>query len=231
MENQNDIFFSGEANAWYSRNKSALSEAGVSQTYLPFEISELCKQLEPFRNDIEYVLEIGCSNGKKLEAICNILDSRGEGLEPSNVAVADGNERLSKSNVKLTCGTADKLPFEACTFDLVYFGFCAYLFDRSKLLSALAEADRVLKPGGFLAITDFDPGNKYRRPYIHSPGLYSYKQDYSKAFIESGLYYLISKSSFSHQNHFFDKNFDERVSLTLMYKELDSYPLSSSQFS
>ena len=229
MRNQNDIFYGGEANAWYTRNKSILSEASVSIEKLPFEISELCKQLMPFRNEIGYVLEIGSSNGIKLEAICNILDSRGEGLDPSNVAVADGNARLAKSQIKLTCGTADKLPFESGIFDLVYFGFCAYLFDRTKLLSALAEADRVLKTGGFLAITDFDPGSNCKRPYIHNPGIYSYKQDYSKTFIESGLYYLVSKASFSHQNLFFDKQFDERVSLTLMYKELDPYPLSTSQ--
>lgn len=226
MENQNDIFYGCEANAWYSRNKSVLSEAGVSLGQLPFEISELCKQLDPFKNDIRNVLEIGCSNGRKLEAICNILDSCGEGLDPSNLAVAEGNERLGQSRINLTHGTADRLPYEACSFDLVYIGFCAYLFDRSKLLSAFAEADRVLKVGGFLAITDFDPGNKSKKHYIHKPGIYSYKQDYSKSFIESGLYYLVSKTSFSHQNEFFEKNFDERVTLTLMYKELDPYPLN-----
>lgn len=227
MINQNHVFRDGEADGWYARNREHLAQATASSESLPFEIEALCRPLEPFRGQINHVLEIGCSSGQKLECICTTLEASGAGLDPSARATEEGNQRLEGRDIQLFCGTADKLPFEAARFDLVYFGFCLYLFDRSSLLTALAEADRVLRPGGFLAITDFDPGIKSRRPYVHHPGVFSYKQDYAKFYTESGQYYLCEKKSFSHRQAHFDTDMDERVSLSILYKEPAPYPLAT----
>lgn len=224
MLNQTQIFQDGEADQWFARNKAHLNEIEYPNSPCPHEIQSLVNVLSPFKSEINSVLEIGCSSGQKLEYLCHGLDATGRGIDPSAEAVKVGASRLSYSDILLSCGTADALPYESNTFDLVYFGFCMYLFDRSKLLAAVAEADRVLKPGGFLAITDFDPGEKGKRPYSHKSHVFSYKQDYSRCFTDVGLYYLLAKSSFSHARNHFDPIAGERISLSVLYKEKDPYP-------
>ncbi len=215
---QSAIFLDGEGDNYFSRNRAALDASrGAS------EILWLAQALSPFQDKIDSVLEIGCSNFAKLEQICRLLDAMGQGIDPSKQAVDEGNRRLSGKTARLQVGTASRLPFEESSFDFVYFGFCLYLLDRQDLFAAVAEADRVLKSGGFLAITDFDPIHRHKRPYRHKDGVFSFKQDYSKVFIESGLYYLVSKNSFSHRQLFFDADGDERVSTTLLFKEVDAY--------
>jgi SAM-dependent methyltransferase len=222
--NQNQVFKSGEADGWYQRNKDGLRGKDPAVPQGSVDVGEICSVLAPFKNEISATLEIGCSSGLKLEAICNSLGSSGAGIEPSQLAVDDGNLRLRGTDICLSCGTSDRLPFEAASFDLVIFGFSLYLFDRANLMTALAEADRVLRAGGFLAITDFDPGTNQKRPYIHRAGVFTYKQDYAKTYVESGMYYLISKRSFSHRRPFFDVEPSERVSVSILYKEKDGYP-------
>ncbi len=216
--NQSAIFLGGEGDNYFRRNKAAIEVSSTAS-----EIAWLGHALSPFKSKMSSVLEIGCSNGAKLEQICGLLDAKGQGIDPSKQAVDEGNQRLSGSRVHLHVGAASRLPFDRGTFDFVYFGFCLYLLDRQDLFAATAEADRVLKSGGFLAITDFDPIRRHKRPYHHKEGVFSFKQDYSRSFTESGLYYLVSKNSFSHRQLFFDVDGDERVSTTLLFKEFDAY--------
>jgi ubiquinone/menaquinone biosynthesis C-methylase UbiE len=228
MNSQDDIFRNGEGDQWYVRNRVGLDRQAdlISTTF--HDIQLLSDWLQPFRGDIQNILEIGCCNGHKIQTLCRDLDASGKGVDPSSQAVEDGNTRMRGMPAHLTCGTAEVLHFASGSFDLVYFGFCLYLMDRRTLLQALSEADRVLKAGGFLAITDFDPGVMHKRPYAHRVGVFSYKQDYSKFYTESGMYYLVSKAAFSHRQAFFDRVSDERVSLALLYKEMDAYPLKAS---
>jgi ubiquinone/menaquinone biosynthesis C-methylase UbiE len=172
------------------------------------------------------VLEIGCSDGLKLDAICYDLDAIGVGIDPSSIAVNAGNTRAKIADITLMQGTGENLPCLSERFDLVYFAFCLYLFDRKSLIQSLAEADRVLKPGGFLVITDFDPGVPYKRPYSHCDGVYSYKQDYTTFYTQSGLYYLAGKTCFSHRVPYLDEIPDERVATSILYKEAEPYPVS-----
>lgn len=200
-----------EGDQWYARNRAALNSNHQS-------VGWLCAQLAPFKAEINAVLEIGCGNGVNLRAICQLLSCRGEGIEPSSLAVQEGNATGGEM-ARLQVGVASRLPYADYQFDLVYFGFCLYLLDRKDLLAAVSEADRVLKPGGFLAITDFDPAVRHARPYRHLPGLMSYKQDYAACFLQNGLYHLVAKHSYSHRQFYFDRATDERVATVLLYKE------------
>ncbi len=222
---QNNIFLRSEGDAWYARNQGNLQE--YKHTSKSPDVRYICETLHPFKNKINTILEVGCSNGIKLEVICNSLSAKGSGIDPSKVAVEAGNERNKVSQVSLAVGSAEKVPFEVGTFEFVYFSFCLYLVDRNMLMLSLAEADRVLKPGGFLAITDFDSGMRQKRSYSHFEGIFSYKQDYSTFYTQSGLYYLLGKNSFSHSSEFFDERADERISTTILYKELDACPLQN----
>jgi ubiquinone/menaquinone biosynthesis C-methylase UbiE len=223
MKKQAATFLEGEGDNYFLRNKAALESRATSERGL-FEIDWLCQVLTPFKAKISSILEIGSSNGTNLERMCELLDAKGKGIDPSELAVTAGNLKYGGGGrIQLQTGTASSLPFEAESFDLVYFGFCLYLVDRSDLFSAIAEADRVLRNGGFLAITDFDPIHRNKRAYHHQEGVFSFKQDYQKLFSESGTYYLVGKISFSHRQLFFDEDGNERVSTSLLFKEFDAY--------
>ena len=220
---QNKIFSESEGDAWFKRNQEHIQDG--NQVINHPDIHYILETLIPFSYKINNILEIGCSNGIKLETICCSLNAVGVGVEPSPMAVKAGNERKKNAEIELLIGTCEKLPCEDASFDLVYFAFCLYLFDRNTLMQSLSEADRVLKPGGFLVITDFDPGFHHKRPYNHFDGLFSYKQNYASFYTQSKLYYLVGKHSFSHRNQIFDELPDERVSTNILYKETDPHPI------
>lgn len=220
FENQSSAFLKGEADKWYERNKSVASKEEH------YDTASIKRVLLPFKQNIGDILEIGCSSGAKLEQLCDFFDASGKGVDPSALAVKEGNEFLSQQgkNISLQVATACALPFESNKFDLVYFGFCLYLIEPDSLYRAIAEADRVLKKGGFLIVHDFDPGKRYKREYHHKPGLFSYKNAYSELFTAAGHYYLVSKESFSHEGlSSFSINRDNRVSVCILYKELEPY--------
>lgn len=174
---QKDLFLREEGDAWFKRNRSALgSDDGEA---VPEDVRYVCDTLDPFRSRITRILEIGCSSGRKLEALCRSFEANGMGIDPSTLAIEEGKNRPAATPLDLRVGTGDDLPCESGSFDLVYLAFCLYLTDRPLLLKTVAEADRVLKPGGFLAITDFDPAIRHRRSYSHAQGAFSYKQDYT----------------------------------------------------
>ena len=220
---QNKTFSLSEGNAWFERNKVKLQT--IEQAAALRDVRYICETLHPFKSQVNRILEIGCSNGIKLESFCLNLNSTGFGIDSSDSAVHSGNLRKKIVDINLIVGDGAKLPFESASFDLVYFAFCLYLFDRETLMQALAEADRVLKSGGFLAITDFDPGTKYKREYDHCENLFSYKQDYASFYTQSGLYYLAGKNCFSNRGNFFDDLSDERVSTSILFKETNPYPI------
>jgi ubiquinone/menaquinone biosynthesis C-methylase UbiE len=219
MSQQTRIFLQGEADSWYRRNKKALAARNTFH-----EIDVLCRTLATFKPEMRSILEIGCGNGAKLHQLCEFFEAEGRGIDPGADAVGDGNRSFADAGrIQLSVSSADRLPFEDRQFDLVYFGFCLYLVDRDDLFRAVAEADRTLKRGGFLAITDFDPPQRHKRAYHHRDGVFTYKQPYANLFSESGHYYLVSKHGFSHNTEHFTRDGDERISLAILYKELEPY--------
>jgi len=218
---QGKVFVQEEGDAWFKRNAGKLRATG--QAMQSEEVQYILKTLAPFASRMKRVLEIGCSNGLKLEALCDQFNAAGVGVDPSSAAVQAGNMREKTAELTLHVGTSDKLLCESRSFDLVHFAFCLYLVDRNALMQSLAEADRVLKPGGFLVITDFDPSVGHKRPYSHYEGLFSYKQDYAAFYTNSALYHLVGKHSYSHNGSSFDESPDERVATSVLYKEAAPY--------
>jgi ubiquinone/menaquinone biosynthesis C-methylase UbiE len=213
---QSKVFLDSEGDDWFKRNKAAISS---KSNY--YETDTIKRVLQHYKDSINNILEIGCGNGVKLSNLCNFFNATGSGIDPSAAAVDNGNEL--HNNLQLSVSTASKLPYKADAFDLVYFGFCLYLVDRNEILQAVSEADRVLKSGGFLAILDFDPKQRHKRPYHHKPSLFSYKTSYADFFTAGGHYYLVAKESFSHGTNHFTADSDERVSISILYKEPEAY--------
>jgi ubiquinone/menaquinone biosynthesis C-methylase UbiE len=102
------------------------------------------------------VLEIGCGTG----AVCRDIARRAEigevtGLDPSPIFLVKARElAVGIPNLRFEEGDARKLPYADGAFDAVIFHTCLSHVPSPEI--ALAEAHRVLKKAGHLAIFDGD---------------------------------------------------------------------------
>lgn len=103
------------------------------------------------------VLDVGCGCGVDTLVAAGLVDEAGRavGLEmsPDMLATARLNAQASGAqNAEFVEGSAEKLPFEDASFDLVISsGVYNLVIDKQ---AALAEAFRVLRPGGRLQVAD-----------------------------------------------------------------------------
>tara|TARA_B100001250_G_scaffold413015_2_gene445790 strand:- start:822 stop:1490 length:669 start_codon:yes stop_codon:yes gene_type:complete len=211
-KSQKSIFLKSEGNSWYKRNKHDLGKSKMVEN--DFFI--------PFINDKNRILEIGCSNGNNLNYVNSKLPDFNlemHGVDPSREAINSGNKMYPDINLQV--GTSETLDYDDRCFDIVICGNFLYLVDRDLIFRTISEIDRVLKYGGFLIIVDFDVPAAYSNNYIHCENVQSYKNDYSKFFVGCGHYTIVGKKQFSIKNRYsFHKNIDERISSTILYKEL-----------
>ena len=213
---QKDVFLSGEGNAWYRRNKSNLDNLNQHN-------DSVCEFIHQQNLLPTSVLEIGCASGERLNAINQQFSADCCGIDVSNEAVNSGSEKFKQ--LSLTAGSADSLPYKDESFDLVIFGFCLYLCDRKDLFKIAYEADRVLKDNGMIIIKDFHPPFPFKNTYSHCENIYSYKMNYSQLFTWNPAYTLLSSNILGHDLTADRKDVDERISLCLLYKDLEGgYP-------
>jgi ubiquinone/menaquinone biosynthesis C-methylase UbiE len=214
--NQRNVFLSSEGDNWYIRN----NKKGFAKSP---EIRFLLNYLKA--QPIQKLLEVGCSSGKKTRILARKLHAEGYGIDPSKLAIKKARTSNCRTFRKFfglqqpnfSVGTADKLMFGTKFFDFIYFGFCLYLVDRNLISSSLSEANRCLKPGGFIAIKDFDYGSIHVNKYKHKKSIKSFKEDYTEYFMKLG-YKLVSKESYVSQKIGFEIDPDERISIWLLHK-------------
>lgn len=190
---QKNVFLEGEGDAWFQRNRYGLNNIDSSKDMIIRALGFLT-----VRGHMK-ILEIGCSNGSRLQLIKEkLIDVECFGIDPSIEAIEDGK----KSNIlNLQVGTADRLPFNGDFFDIIIFGFSLYLCDRKDLFKIAYEADRCLCDNGYLIIKDFQPSFPYMNNYSHFEGISSYKLDYSKMFSWNPVYTEIFNVVFSHKEN------------------------------
>src|SRR5688572_20919893 len=121
---QKQQFLAQEADAWFKRNRSQIGTQDPAH-------DPVIQMLEQKQIPFSQVLEVGCSNGWRLEAIRERWNVACFGVEPSQQAILDATEKHPR--LKLKQGTADALPFPEKQFDLEILGFCLYLCDREDL--------------------------------------------------------------------------------------------------
>ena len=102
------------------------------------------------------ILDVGCGTGRTLSQIATALpDQRYFGIDLSGFYVETAREHLAGTpDVNLVTENAEKLPFRDEYFDIVTSVFVLHELPRKTRRNVLAEALRVLRPGGLLVIED-----------------------------------------------------------------------------
>jgi ubiquinone/menaquinone biosynthesis C-methylase UbiE len=221
---QSSAFLQGEGDRYFTRNFAKYSANAPHLTLpvleLALDVIEAAIRGNPTSaGPPPAALEVGCANGLLLNRLCSRLQCEGYGIDPSAEAISDGTRRFP--SLKLGVGTGESLPYVDGRFDYVLLGFFLYLLQDTHYLTALAEANRVLRPGGFLIFVDFDHPNTSKRPYAHRGSVASYRHRALDVLTATRIYSLVAKwpvGTFA-----FDPF--QRVSLSLLFREPDAYPL------
>jgi len=189
MTAQDAIFQSDEGDAWFARNRAVL---GRPKAVRNDPVLQLLR-----RNKVrpETVLEVGCANGWRLEALRQEADAECTGVDVSELAIDDGRERYPALDLRV--GSAARLPVSG-RFVLVVVYFVLHWVDRRTLLQSLAEIDRRVADGGYLVIGDFAPPAPTAVPYHHREGLRTYQAHYPHALYALGLYDAVDDLLFDH---------------------------------
>jgi len=187
-----DKFAEGVGDKFYLRRKEVMEE--------PFD--QIVLAIQRLNVSPKRVLEIGCSNGWRLHMIAALFDSDCYGIDPSSLAVANGNTMTGHDILPITLiqGTADDLPYGDDFFDCVIFGSCLYACDRKDLFKIAYQADRVLKENGLMIIRDFYPPFPQHNVIPDDVTIFSYKMDYSSMFSWSPCYQQVYRNIFVEQN-------------------------------
>lgn len=210
---QKDIFLAGEGDEWVGRNSDYLSNLDWGKSDPLFQ--ELVSLGLPANLR---VLEIGCGEGSRLEALSKALGWTCSGLDPS----FKGIEIARIKGVDAKQGTADILPWEDGFFDVVLFGFCLYLCDRKDLFQIATEANRVLKNPGWMGIIDFFARENKQKDYSHKAGVKSFKMDYRKLFEWHPGYECYSHRLMDHEGHKVTDVEDNWISVSMLRKNIIS---------
>jgi ubiquinone/menaquinone biosynthesis C-methylase UbiE len=108
------------------------------------------------------VLEVGCGTGRWLDELRPFARwVVGLDLSPGMLRQA----RASNPQAGLACGQAHRLPFPDAAFDLVFCINALHHFDQPEVF--IAEARRLLRPGGALASIGLNPHSRRDRWYVY----------------------------------------------------------------
>ncbi len=105
----------------------------------------------------ESVLDVGCGTGLLLEMLAKAVDASGQacGIDSSEDMLAFARHRCSDlPQVKLQHGGVEQLDFPEQSFDAIACTQVLLYVDNTS--RALAEMNRVIKPGGRLVIVETD---------------------------------------------------------------------------
>jgi ubiquinone/menaquinone biosynthesis C-methylase UbiE len=153
----------------------------------------------------EQVLEIGFGTGHCLISLAQSVGPMGKvyGIDLSDKMLELARENLLKAGlaerVELACGDATKLPYPSDSLDAVFMSFTLELFDTPEIPKVLAECQRVLKPGGRIAVVAVSKEGEhgvileiYEWSHRHFPNLVDCRPIFVRRAVESAGFRVIS---------------------------------------
>lgn len=122
----------------------------------------------PFLTSDMVLLDVGCGPGTITAALAGLVGKAiGIDNEPKAITAADAlAAEAGLTNLAFAEADMTALPFKDGSFDAVFFHAVLYHQRRATLARTLAEARRVLKPGGFLATRDGDVAGNVLHPEL-----------------------------------------------------------------
>jgi SAM-dependent methyltransferase len=143
-----NFFSSKSAAARYTEGRPHFHALVVEQ------IRAFLSQAQP----VKRAIDVGCGTGLSTVALKKIAERIiGADMSPEMIALAESVER-----VKYVVADAVRLPFAEDTFDVMTLSSAFHWLDRREFLK---EADRVLRPGGWLIVYDnYFSGQMEERP-------------------------------------------------------------------
>lgn len=105
------------------------------------------------------ILEVGCAQGAALRFLRGrfAFTHTPTGLDASREALRGGRHKKRDSPMPLIAATASRLPFAPQSFDLVLAAHTVRHLSDEGLFRFLYETERVLRPGGLVALWEFAP--------------------------------------------------------------------------
>lgn len=208
---QYEIFKGFEADNWYERNRKALEPSDDLIVWL----------IDTYRllDSNKSVLEVGASNGFRLERLREKYGCRAVAVEPSQKAVQEGKEKFPQ--IEFYNITAEEMDFER-EFDLVILNGVFCWIDRTTLSLVVSKIDRILKEEGHLILGDFQTPFYLKNPYHHLKDVevYTYKQSYKELFLSSGLYLELAHLCYNHDTKDFKNvNLKNLFCISLLRKQ------------
>jgi len=99
------------------------------------------------------VVDIGCGGGALVRALCD-RGARVIGVEISESQMADAVEQDGGRGARYVVGRAERLPLDDASADIVVFMRSLHHVPVGDLGAALAEARRVIRPGGSVYVAE-----------------------------------------------------------------------------
>ncbi len=140
-------YFDANAEDWDKIRSLHVSEAEVEKAMISVAGKIKC----------EYLLDIGTGTGRVLELFAPLAD-KAMGIDASHEMLVIARDRMEKAdlrNAQVRHGDLYQLPLQAGAVDLITIHQVLHFLDDPA--AALAEASRVLRPGGQMLIVDFAP--------------------------------------------------------------------------
>jgi ubiquinone/menaquinone biosynthesis C-methylase UbiE len=119
--------------------------------------------------DDDFVLDIATGTGVIPQRLCKIRSNgnRYVGLDITPTMLQHANSKIrGKScakNIRLTCASAEVMPFKKESFNQVTCGLATHHMDTKRLIS---EIFRVLRPGGKVIIADVGAAPTWKLPLV-----------------------------------------------------------------